>query len=203
MSTGSTGGADPPPLLVVISGPSGVGKDAVIAAMRGSQPGLMFAVTATTRPMRPGEVDGRDYVFLSTKRFEAMLADDGFLEHAEVYGYRYGVPRQGVRAALAGGRDVIVKIDVQGAATIREIAPDALLIFLAAPSAEELERRLRARKTDPVTMFCNCSSSAGYNECCGSRYIESLHFITTRATDIDNPSLCSRIYRYCKFLHLV
>ena len=144
----STGGADPPPLLVVISGPSGVGKDAVIAEMRASQPGITFAVTATTRPMRAGEVDGRDYVFLSTKRFEAMLAEDGFLEHAEVYGNRYGVPRQGVRAALAAGRDVIVKIDVQGAATIREIAPDALLIFLAAPSAAELERRLRARKTD-------------------------------------------------------
>ena len=148
MSTGSTGGADPPPLLVVISGPSGVGKDAVIAAMRGSQSGITFAVTATTRPMRPGEVDGRDYVFLSSKRFEAMLAEDGFLEHAEVYGNRYGVPRQGVRTALEAGRDVIVKIDVQGAATIRQIAPDALLIFLAAPSPKELERRLRTRKTD-------------------------------------------------------
>ena len=145
---GDTGGADPPPLLVVISGPSGVGKDAVIAEMRVSQPGLTFAVTATTRPMRPGETDGRDYVFMSSKKFGAMLAEDGFLEHAEVYGNRYGVPREGVRAALTAGRDVIVKIDVQGAATIRRIAPDALLIFLAAPSPKELERRLRTRKTD-------------------------------------------------------
>ncbi len=144
----STSAADPPPLLVVISGPSGVGKDAVIAEMRASEPALAFAVTATTRPIRPGEVDGRDYVFLTRKRFEATLAEDGFLEHAEVYGNRYGVPRGGVRAALEAGRDVIVKIDVQGAATIRRIAPDALLIFLAAPSPEELERRLRARKTD-------------------------------------------------------
>ena len=144
----STAGTDPPPLLVVISGPSGVGKDAVIAEMRTSQPGLAFAVTATTRPMRPGEVDGRDYVFLTSKQFGAMLASDGFLEHAEVYGNRYGVPREGVRAALEAGRDVIVKIDIQGAATIRRIAPDALLIFLAAPSAGELERRLRTRKTD-------------------------------------------------------
>ena len=144
----STAGADAPPLLVVISGPSGVGKDAVIAQMRDSQPGFAFAVTATTRPMRAGEVDGRDYVFLSSKRFEAMLDADGFLEHAEVYGNRYGVPREQVRAALDAGRDIIVKIDVQGAATIRRIAPDALLIFLAAPSAGELERRLRARKTD-------------------------------------------------------
>ena len=144
----SAAGTDAPPLLVVISGPSGVGKDAVIAQMRDSQPGLAFAVTATTRPMRPGEVDGRDYVFLSPKRFEAMLEAEGFLEHAEVYGNRYGVPRQGVRTALEAGRDVIVKIDVQGAATIRRIAPDAILIFLAAPSAAELERRLRTRKTD-------------------------------------------------------
>ena len=144
----STAGTDPPPLLVVISGPSGVGKDAVIAEMRTSQPGLAFAVTATTRPMRPGEVDGRDYVFLTSKQFGAMLDADGFLEHAEVYGNRYGVPREGVRAALEAGRDVIVKIDVQGAATVRRIAPDALLIFLAAPSAGELERRLRPRKTD-------------------------------------------------------
>ena len=144
----STAGADAPPLLVVISGPSGVGKDAVIAQMRDSQPGFAFAVTATTRPMRAGEVDGRDYVFVSSKRFEAMLDADGFLEHAEVYGNRYGVPREQVRAALDAGRDIIVKIDVQGAATIRRIAPDALLIFLAAPSAGELERRLRARKTD-------------------------------------------------------
>ena len=144
----STAGADPPPLLVVISGPSGVGKDAVIAQMRDSQPSLAFAVTATTRPMRPGEVDGHDYVFMSSKQFGAMLAEDGFLEHAEVYGNRYGVPREGVRAALAAGRDVIVKIDVQGAATIRQIAPDARLIFLAAPSPKELERRLRTRKTD-------------------------------------------------------
>ena len=145
----SAAGADPPPLLVVISGPSGVGKDAVIAEMRSSEPALAFAVTATTRPMRAGEVDGRDYVFLSPERFATVLEQDGFLEHAEVYGNHYGVPREGVRAALEAGRDVIVKIDVQGAATIRRLAPDALLIFLAAPSAEELERRLRTRKTDP------------------------------------------------------
>ena len=144
----NSAGADPPPLLVVISGPSGVGKDAVIAEMRSSEPALAFAVTATTRPMRAGEVDGRDYVFLTPERFATVLEQDGFLEHAEVYGNHYGVPREGVRAALEAGRDVIVKIDVQGAATIRRLAPDALLIFLAAPSAEELERRLRTRKTD-------------------------------------------------------
>ena len=144
----SPAGADAPPLLVVISGPSGVGKDAVIAEMRAAQPGLSFAVTATTRPMRAGEVEGRDYVFMTPARFGEVVGRDGFLEHAEVYGNRYGVPREGVRAALEAGSDVIVKVDVQGAATIRRIAPDALLIFLAPPSSEELERRLRDRKTD-------------------------------------------------------
>ncbi len=133
---------------MVISGPSGVGKDAVLGQMRTACGDLFFAVTATTRPMRPNEVDGHDYIFLTPKRFQELLDEDGFLEHAEVYGNRYGVPREPVRAALEAGSDVIVKVDVQGAATIRRIAPDALLIFLAAPSAEELERRLRARMTD-------------------------------------------------------
>ena len=136
------------PLLVVISGPSGVGKDAVLDQMREAHGDLFFAVTATTRPKRPNEVDGRDYIFLTRERFQELLDEDGFLEHAEVYGNRYGVPREPVRAALEAGSDVIVKVDVQGAATIRRIAPDALLIFLEAPSAQELERRLRARMTD-------------------------------------------------------
>ena len=136
------------PLLVVISGPSGVGKDAVISQMRKAHGDLFFAVTATTRPKRPNEVDGHDYIFLTPERFQELLDEDGFLEHAEVYGNQYGVPRGPVRAALEAGSDVIVKVDVQGAATIRRVAPDALLIFLEAPSAEELERRLRARMTD-------------------------------------------------------
>ena len=135
-------------LLVVISGPSGVGKDAVISQMRKARGDLFFAVTATTRPKRPNEMDGRDYIFLTPERFQELLDEDGFLEHAEVYGNRYGVPREPVRAALEAGSDVIVKVDVQGASTIRRVAPDALLIFLEAPSAEELERRLRARMTD-------------------------------------------------------
>ena len=128
------------PLLVVISGPSGVGKDAVVAEMRRLFPDLFFAVTATTRPKRLGEVDGYDYVFLTPERFQELLEQDEFLEHAEVYGKRYGVPKQFVRDALGEGRDVIVKMDVQGAATIRRLAPDAVLIFLAAPSMAELER---------------------------------------------------------------
>ncbi len=136
------------PLLVIISGPSGVGKDAVVTAMRRDHPETFYAVTATTRPMRHGEVDGVDYLFLAPERFQDMLDRDEFLEHAEVYGRRYGVPKQFVREALAQGRDVVVKMDVQGAATIRRLAPGAVLVFLAAPSMEELERRLYQRKTE-------------------------------------------------------
>jgi guanylate kinase len=136
------------PLLVVISGPSGVGKDAVLAQMRDSHPEIFFAVTATTRPMRDGEIDGHDYIFLSSERFQELLDSEEFLEHAEVYERRYGIPKGGVREALAEGKDVVVKIDVQGAATVRSLAPDALLVFLAAPSMGELERRLASRETE-------------------------------------------------------
>ncbi len=136
------------PLLVVVSGPSGVGKDAVLARLRELHPGLFFAVTATTRPMRKGETDGVDYIFLSHARFDSLLERDEFLEHAEVYGNRYGVPKEQIRNALAEGKDAFVKIDVQGAATIRALAPDALLVFIAPPSMPELERRLRDRKTE-------------------------------------------------------
>ncbi|MEK9659604.1 MAG: guanylate kinase [Chloroflexota bacterium] len=135
-------------LLVVVSGPSGVGKDAVLAALRRMHPEFHYPVTATTRPQRPGEVDGRDYLFISPERFEQLLAQGGFLEHAQVYGRRYGVPKARVRDELAAGHDVVVKVDVQGAQTIRALAPDTVLVFLAAPSMDELERRLRERKTE-------------------------------------------------------
>ena len=139
------------PLLVVISGPSGVGKDAVLERMKELSQPWHFAVTATTRPMRPGERDGAEYVFLDTARFQEMLAQDELLEHAEVYGHQYGVPRAQVEEALRSGKDVIVKTDVQGARTLRRKMPQSLLIFLAPPSMEELQRRLRGRKTDRGT----------------------------------------------------
>ncbi len=139
---------NPSPLLVVVSGPSGVGKDAVLARLRELRADLFFAVTATTRPMRQGETDGVDYLFLTHEEFARLLERDEFLEHAEVYGNRYGVPKEQIRQALAEGRDAFVKVDVQGAATIRGIAPGALLLFIAPPSMDELERRLRARKTE-------------------------------------------------------
>ena len=136
------------PLLIVISGPSGVGKDAVVARMKELRRGRHFMVTATTRPRREGERDGVDYVFQTTERFRRMIERDELLEWAEVYGHLYGVPRAPVARALSQGRDVVVKIDVQGAATIRRLLPDALLIFLAPPDEEELSRRLASRKTE-------------------------------------------------------
>jgi guanylate kinase len=139
------------PLLVVISGPSGAGKDAVIARVRGALPSAHFAVTATTRPPRPGEREGVEYHFVSDGEYDRLLAEDGFLEHADVYSHRYGVPKAGVRDALSRGQDVIVRVDVQGAATIKRLVPGAVLVFLAPGSSEELEERLRARATDEGT----------------------------------------------------
>jgi guanylate kinase len=137
-----------PPLLVVLSGPSGVGKDAVLAELRKLDRPWHFAVTATTRPMRPGERDGVDYIFLDEETFARMLERDEFLECAEVYDRWYGVPRSQARDALRSGKDVFLKIDVQGAATIRRMAPEALLIFLIPPSLKELQQRLRGRMTE-------------------------------------------------------
>lgn len=137
-----------PPLLVVLSGPSGVGKDAALNRLRAMERPWHFAVTATTRPIRPGEQDGRDYLFLEAAEFARLRERDEFLECAEVYGRWYGVPRSQVRAGLHSGRDVIIKADVQGAATIRRLAPEALLIFLLPPSLDELRRRLQARMTE-------------------------------------------------------
>ena len=135
-------------LLIVISGPSGVGKDLLVARMRAARPGRHYAVTATTRGMRAGELDGVDYHFVGKSRFEDMIGKGELLEWALVYGNYYGVPRAQVEEALAGGRDVVVKIDVQGAATIRGIAPDGVFVFLAPPSREELRRRLMGRGSD-------------------------------------------------------
>jgi guanylate kinase len=135
-------------LLVVVSGPSGVGKDAVLARLRPMIPSAHFAVTATTRPRRSRERNGVDYHFLTSEEYDRILAEDGFLEHAVVYGHGYGVPKAQVREALEGGQDVIVRVDVQGAATIKRLVPGAVFIFLAPASLEELEERLRRRHTE-------------------------------------------------------
>ncbi|MCC7360259.1 MAG: guanylate kinase [Anaerolineales bacterium] len=137
------------PLLVVISGPSGVGKDTVLQRMKERQLPFHFVVTATTRAPREGEVHGRDYFFVSTDEFAALIESDELLEYAHVYNDYKGIPKQQVREALASGQDVIMRLDVQGAAKIRQLTGGgAALIFLTTTSEEELVDRLRARKTE-------------------------------------------------------
>ena len=136
------------PLLVVISGPSGVGKDAVLERMRASNVTYHFAVTATARPKRDNEVDGVDYLFVSRDEFQDMIRNDELLEWAEVYRNLYGVPKSPVRKALARGQDVILKIDVQGGDNIRRLVPGAVYVFLAPPDMTELEQRLTQRRTE-------------------------------------------------------
>ena len=134
--------------LFVISGPSGVGKDSVIDGLKKLARPYHFTVTATTRAMRPGETDGIDYLFLSRADFRRMIENNGLLEWAEVYGNLYGVPKSQVNDALDCGKDVIMRIDVQGAATVRKLRPDAVLIFLEPPNMESLKERLRSRNTE-------------------------------------------------------
>ena len=139
----------PRPVLVVLSGPSGVGKDSVILGLKESGYPFYFVVTATTRPKRHNEVDGIDYHFVSVGDFAEMIENNELLEYAVVYGDYKGIPKKHVREALASGQDVIMRIDVQGAATIRALVPNAVTIFLTAESEEELVRRLQLRKTEP------------------------------------------------------
>ncbi len=139
------------PLLVVLSGPSGVGKDAVLARMKKLGRPFHYVITATTRPKRTGEKNGIDYHFLSGKEFQQMINKHQFLEWANVYDNYYGVPKNEITVALGKGVDAIVKVDVQGAATIKEILPQAVFIFLIPPSLEELEKRLRRRHSESTT----------------------------------------------------
>ena len=138
------------PLLVVVSGPSGVGKDAVLDSLRARGTGRLwhFAVTVTTRPRRPREIDGVDYIFIESEQFQEMIRRGEFLEHAQVYGSRYGVPKKQAQEAMDEGKDVILKVDVQGAAAIKELAPQGVFIFLVPPSLEELRKRLTLRATE-------------------------------------------------------
>ena len=149
---------EPPPLLVVVSGPSGVGKDALLSRIRErgaatpSGRGFTVPVTMTTRPPRDGEVEGVDYFFVTPEEFQRQLDAGELLEHAEVYGRSYGVPRAQLREALASGRDAVMRVDVQGAATLRKMLPGAVFVFLEPDEFGHLERHLRERGTDPETL---------------------------------------------------
>lgn len=137
-----------PTLLIIISGPSGVGKDTLVQRMKELGCPFTFVVTATDRPPRPGEVHGQDYYFYSTVEFERMIAEGEMLEHAEVYGQHKGIPRAHVRRALESGQDVMMRLDVQGARTVKSLLPMAITVFLLPESEEELLSRLRERRTE-------------------------------------------------------
>jgi guanylate kinase len=136
------------PLLIVISGPSGAGKDTVKQRMQERGLPFHFVVTATTRPKRNNEVHGKDYFFVSKEEFARMIEQDELIEYAIVYDDYKGIPKAQVREALASGKDVVMRLDVQGAETVRKLARDALLIFITPESQDELERRLRHRETE-------------------------------------------------------
>lgn len=150
MTTEPTVAGAPGAMLVIVSGPSGVGKDTVIGSLCliPTDPQRFFVVTSTTRPRRDYEVDGVHYNFLTPEAFRRKRDAGGFLEANLVHGHWYGTPRDDVRAALVAGRDAILKIDVQGAAVVKQKVPDALLVFLVPPSLEDLFSRLQARATE-------------------------------------------------------
>jgi guanylate kinase len=138
---------NPQPLLIVVSGPSGVGKDSVLQELKKRSLPMHYVVTATTRPRRENEINGVDYFFVSKSEFARMIEMDELIEYAIVYNDYKGIPKQ-VREALDSGQDAIMRVDVQGAATVRKLAPEAVLIFLTTESEEALVKRLKARQTE-------------------------------------------------------
>ncbi|MBI2979243.1 MAG: guanylate kinase [Chloroflexi bacterium] len=136
------------PLFIVLSGSSGAGKDAVLAKLKESGYPLNYITTTTTRPQRPNEKNGIDYHFVSIESFQQMIKKEELLEWANVYGNWYGVPKEPVRKALAKGQDIMVKVDIQGAASIKKILPEGIFIFLMPPSKDELLTRLKQRHTE-------------------------------------------------------
>lgn len=141
--------------LIVLAGPSGVGKSRVVDALRGLLPDLFFSVSATTRDPRPGEVDGRDYRFVGPAGFDEMITRGDLLEWAEIHGglQRSGTPRRPVEEALAAGRPVLVEVDLAGARAMKREIPECVSVFLAPPSMQELERRLQGRGTETAATF--------------------------------------------------
>ncbi|MBK4732685.1 guanylate kinase [Oxynema sp. CENA135] len=135
--------------LIVFAGPSGVGKGTLLRSLLDKHPDLYLSISATTRPPRPGEINGHHYYFVSRERFETMVAEGQLLEWAEFAGNYYGTPRQPVERAIAEGKLVVLEIELEGARQVRKTFPEGMQIFILPPSEAELERRIRARGQDP------------------------------------------------------
>ena len=150
----------PKGMLFILSGPSGVGKDTILRHALPHLGAICSSISVTTRPPRRAEIDGRDYFFVSAARFAEMLEEDDLLEHAEVHGHSYGTPRSWVLEQLRAGTDIVLEIDVQGALQVKSLFPQAILIFLAPPSWQELAHRLQRRATeDAKSIYCRLQAA--------------------------------------------
>lgn len=157
-------------LLMVVSGPSGTGKGTVCSELLQETSELAYSISATTRAPREGEVDGKNYYFLTKERFEQIIAEGGFLEYANVYGNYYGTPLAKIEERRAAGQDILLEIDIQGALNVMEKCPDGLFVFLLPPSIEELERRLRGRGSETEESLARRMGSARKEIAIGKRY---------------------------------
>lgn len=178
------------PRIYIISGPSGVGKDTVIEQLRETFPTAQYVVTATTRPMREGEIDGVHYIFLTKEEFLSRIDQNDFIENALVYENHYGVPRSPIVEGLEQGRDVIIKVDVKGAATLRRLVPNTISIFLAPESMEALYTRLRDRKTDDPEVLMRRFTTAS-TELAEVRHFDYVVFNEAGKLDTAVDQICS------------